>query len=138
MALPAMVGKDYCFPSLSVLSKYWQDPSGTVDAINFNKSRLLKCRRKLDHYFPVLSLDCPITKSVRKFRTGKITASRRGTWKNISTVVYANKNPSSHSTCIKLYGKSEPANDGARDHCIGYHGMRSAAHPKSKVRTMLL
>lgn len=28
MALPAVVGKDYCFPSLSVLSKYWQDPSG--------------------------------------------------------------------------------------------------------------
>ncbi|KAI7852315.1 hypothetical protein BDC45DRAFT_444103 [Circinella umbellata] len=27
MALPAVVGKQYCFPSLSLLSKYWQDPS---------------------------------------------------------------------------------------------------------------
>jgi len=28
MALPLIIGKDYCFPSLSLLSKYWQDPSG--------------------------------------------------------------------------------------------------------------
>ncbi|KAI7871474.1 hypothetical protein BDF14DRAFT_1761428 [Spinellus fusiger] len=27
LALPAVVGKDYCFPSLSLLSKYWQDTS---------------------------------------------------------------------------------------------------------------
>ncbi|KAI8637841.1 hypothetical protein BD408DRAFT_374442 [Parasitella parasitica] len=27
MALPLVIGKDYCFPSLSLLSKYWQDPS---------------------------------------------------------------------------------------------------------------
>ncbi|KAI8142674.1 hypothetical protein BJV82DRAFT_613847 [Fennellomyces sp. T-0311] len=27
MALPAAVGNQYCFPSLSLLSKYWQDPS---------------------------------------------------------------------------------------------------------------
>ncbi|GAN10288.1 conserved hypothetical protein [Mucor ambiguus] len=27
MALPLIIGKDYCFPSLSLLSKYWQDPS---------------------------------------------------------------------------------------------------------------
>ncbi|KAI9314144.1 hypothetical protein BX666DRAFT_1970762 [Dichotomocladium elegans] len=27
MALPAVVGKSYCSPSLSLLSKYWQDPS---------------------------------------------------------------------------------------------------------------
>ncbi|KAI9278936.1 hypothetical protein BDA99DRAFT_429218 [Phascolomyces articulosus] len=27
MALPPVVGKNYCFPSLSLLSKYWQDPS---------------------------------------------------------------------------------------------------------------
>ncbi|KAI8388613.1 uncharacterized protein BYT42DRAFT_241066 [Radiomyces spectabilis] len=27
IALSAVIGKDYCFPSLSLLSKYWQDPS---------------------------------------------------------------------------------------------------------------
>lgn len=28
MALPAVIGESYCFPSLSLLSKYWQDHSG--------------------------------------------------------------------------------------------------------------
>lgn len=28
MALPLVIGESYCFPSLSLLSKYWQDPSG--------------------------------------------------------------------------------------------------------------
>lgn len=28
MSLPLIVGESYCFPSLSLLSKYWQDPSG--------------------------------------------------------------------------------------------------------------
>ncbi|KAI9027633.1 hypothetical protein CLU79DRAFT_587740 [Phycomyces nitens] len=27
MSLPAVIGSDYCFPSLSMLSKYWQDKS---------------------------------------------------------------------------------------------------------------
>lgn len=27
MSLPLVIGKPYCFPSLSLLSKYWQDPS---------------------------------------------------------------------------------------------------------------
>ncbi|KAI8970454.1 hypothetical protein BDF20DRAFT_891371 [Mycotypha africana] len=27
MALPLVIGESYCFPSLSMLSKYWQDPS---------------------------------------------------------------------------------------------------------------
>ncbi|KAG1455984.1 hypothetical protein G6F46_007924 [Rhizopus delemar] len=27
MSLPLVIGKRYCFPSLSLLSKYWQDPS---------------------------------------------------------------------------------------------------------------
>ncbi|KAI7901630.1 uncharacterized protein BX663DRAFT_99571 [Cokeromyces recurvatus] len=27
MALPLVIGSSYCFPSLSLLSKYWQDPS---------------------------------------------------------------------------------------------------------------
>ncbi|KAI8081076.1 hypothetical protein BDF21DRAFT_438385 [Thamnidium elegans] len=27
MSLPLVIGKDYCFPSLSLLSKYWQDTS---------------------------------------------------------------------------------------------------------------
>jgi hypothetical protein len=28
MSLPLIIGEPYCFPSLSLLSKYWQDPSG--------------------------------------------------------------------------------------------------------------
>jgi hypothetical protein len=28
MALPLVIGESYNFPSLSLLSKYWQDPSG--------------------------------------------------------------------------------------------------------------
>lgn len=30
MSLPLVIGKNYCFPSLSLLSKYWQDPLGKV------------------------------------------------------------------------------------------------------------
>lgn len=30
MSLPLVIGEDYCFPSLSLLSKYWQDPSGKL------------------------------------------------------------------------------------------------------------
>ncbi|KAG1291009.1 hypothetical protein G6F66_008167 [Rhizopus arrhizus] len=30
MSLPLVIGKHYCFPSLSLLSKYWQDPSARL------------------------------------------------------------------------------------------------------------
>ncbi|KAG1156532.1 hypothetical protein G6F37_007520 [Rhizopus arrhizus] len=30
MSLPLVIGKRYCFPSLSLLSKYWQDPSARL------------------------------------------------------------------------------------------------------------
>jgi hypothetical protein len=31
MALPLIIGQSYCSPSLSLLSKYWQDPSGKIE-----------------------------------------------------------------------------------------------------------
>lgn len=37
MSLPLVIGKRYCFPSLSLLSKYWQDPSGKRKGTNIDQ-----------------------------------------------------------------------------------------------------
>lgn len=50
MSLPLIVGDSYCFPSLSLLSKYWQDPSGN------HQFNCLKCKRQFQQLFSEISL----------------------------------------------------------------------------------
>ncbi|KAI9489850.1 hypothetical protein BDB00DRAFT_595478 [Zychaea mexicana] len=59
MALPAVVGKQYCFPSLSLLGKYWQDPSArslfSSALIGLNEEEILSLISYWDNYLPTSS-----------------------------------------------------------------------------------